>query len=139
MFLGRGEREKVFEELGEGGTDEVIKSMIAFAYLGIEQDTTRLEECIEHGILSASNADKLFRSAGRATDVDVSIDIEYTPDVEKLYRRFDKEGQLSDAEIGVLVRSGKLDTDDIKDLRGSRARFPSVYAGGKEHLEEESH
>lgn len=129
MFLERDEREKVFEELGEDGTDEAIASMVAFAYLGIDQDTARLEECIERGVLGAANADKLFRSSGRATDADVSIDIEYNPDVEKLYRRFEEGGQLSDAEVGVLVRSGKLDTADFEELQNSEEGFPGVYAG----------
>jgi len=138
LFLGRDEREKVFEELGEDGTDEVIESMAAFAYLGIDQSPSRMEECIERGVLAAANADKLFRSAGRATDADVSIDIEYNPDVEKLYRRFEEGVQLSDAEVGVLVRSGKLDAEDIKELQGSEGGFPGVYAGRTKNQEEES-
>jgi len=133
LFLEPDEREKVFEELGGDGTDEAIASMVALAYLGIDQDTTRLEECIERGVLGAANVDKLFRSSGRATDADVSIDIEYNPDVEKLYRRFEKGGQLSDAEVGVLVRSGKLDTADIEELQGTSVGFPDVYTGGKEY------
>lgn len=135
MFLGPDEREKVFDELGDDRTDEVIESMVSFAYLGIDQDTTRLEECIERGVLAAANADKLFRSAGRATDADVSIDIEYNPDAEKLYRRFEEGAQLSDAEVGVLVRSGKLDLEDIKGLQDSKG-FPGVYAGGKRYSEQ---
>jgi len=131
MFLERDEREKLFEELGEDGTDEVIASMVAFAYLGLDQDTARIEERIERGVLDAANADKLFRSAGRATDADVSINIEYNPDVDKLYRRFEEGGQLSDADVGVLVRSGKLDAEDVKEIQKS-VGFPGVYAGGKD-------
>jgi hypothetical protein len=138
LLLGRDEREKVFEELDEDGTDEVIESMVAFAYLGIDQSTSRMEECIERGVLGAANADKLFRSAGRATDANISIDIEYNPDTEKLYRRFEEGAQLSDAEVGILVRSGKLDAEDIKELQGSEGRFPGVYAGRKNDQEEES-
>jgi hypothetical protein len=134
MLLKPDERGKVFDELGEDGTDEVIESMITFAYLGIDQDTTRLEECIERGVLAAANADKLFRSAGRATDADVSIDIEYKPDAEKLYQRFEEGAQLSDAEVGVLVRSGKIDAEDIEELQDSEVGFPGVYAGGKEYI-----
>lgn len=129
MFLERDEREKVFDELGEDGTDEVIESMVAFAYLSIDQSTSRMEECIERGVLGAANADKLFRSSGRATDADVSINIEYNPDVEKLYRRFKKGGQISNAEVGVLVRSGELDPEEIKELHNSEVGFPGVSAG----------
>jgi len=86
-------------------------------------------------VLAAANADKLFRSAGRAKDVDVSIDIEYNPDPEKLYRRFEEGTQLSDAEVGVLVRSGKLDGEDIRELQDSMG-FSGVYPDRKRYLEQ---
>jgi len=95
----------------------------------LDHDSTRLEECIERGVLAAANADKLFRSVGRATDVDVSVDIEYNPDPEKLYRRFEEATQLSDAEVGVLVGRG-ISMERIS----KRFRTPwafGVYAGGK--------
>jgi hypothetical protein len=135
MLLEQDEREKVFDGIGEDGTDEVIESMVTFAYLGIGRDRTRLEEANERGVLAAANANKLFRSAGRATDVDVSIDIEYNPDPEKLYRRFEEGTQLSDAEVGVLFRSGKIDAEEFKESQGS-VGFSGVYAGGKRYPEQ---
>jgi hypothetical protein len=121
------EREKVFEELGPDQTDEVIAAMITFAYLGIDQETTRMEEYVGRGILGGANADKLFRSSGRATEANVSIDIEYNPDLEKLYRRFKDGGQLSDADLGVLVRSGMLDSEEIDQIRDSPGSIPVSY------------
>ena len=131
LFLEREEREKIFEELGDEGTEEVIASMAAFAYLALEQDRPRLEECLERGIMAGANHDKLLRSAGRATDVDVSIDIEYNPDPGKLYRRFEDDKELTDAEVGVLVKSGRLDGDDLQSLQESKPKFPGVSPGGK--------
>lgn len=133
LFLERDEREKVFAELGEDTTDEVIGSMVAFAYLALDEDSTRFEECIERGVLGATNADKLFQSAGRATDADVSIDIDYNPDAERLYRQYVEGRQLTDAEIGILVRSGKLDADDIQGLHDSKSDFPGVFIGGEKN------
>lgn len=132
MFLERKERDKIFEALGEEGTDEVIESMIGFAYLSLDQDTTRFEECIERGVLGAANADKMFRSAGRATDVDASIDIEYTPDLDKLYQRFQEGGQLSDADVGLLVRAGKLDLTDLRKIVADERTIPGVFPKGLE-------
>jgi len=129
LLLERSEREKVFDELGEEETEEVIESMIAFAHLGLDRVRARMEERMQHGLLGAENVDKLFRSAGRATDVDVSIDIDYNPDIEKLYERFEKGSDLTDAEVGFLVRSGRLASGDIEKLQGSKTRFPRVYAG----------
>jgi SHS2 domain-containing protein len=104
--------------------------MVTFAHLGIDRVRTRLEECFQQGVLAVANADKLFLSVGRATDVDVSIDIEYNSDTEKLYRRFEEGTQLSDAEGGVLIRSGKLDEEDFKELQDFGG-LSGVYAGGK--------
>lgn len=132
MFLERTERDKIFEALGEAGTDEVIESMIGFAYLSLDQDTARFEECIERGVLGAANADKMFRSAGRATDVDVSIDIKYNPDIDKLYHRFQEGAQLSDADIGLLVRAGKLDVDDLRRIVADERTIPGVVPKGSE-------
>ena len=129
LFLEDDERAKVFEELGDEETDEVIASMAAFAYLGIGQERPRFEQCLERGILQAANRDKLFRSAGRATNADVSISVEYNPDVEKVYERFKAGKEVSDGEIGMLVREGKLDAKDIEDFRGSNDGIPRIYAG----------
>jgi len=130
LFLDEDERTKVFEELGDDGTEEVIASMAAFAYLGLEQDRPRFEECLERGILQAANRNKLFRSAGRATNANASISVEYNPDPDKLYRRFQDGKELTDAEIGVLVRSGRFDSDDLAMLNDSSQSILEVYAGG---------
>ena len=131
LFLEREERIKVFEELGEEGTEEAIASMVSFAYLGLEQDRPRFEECLERGIMAGANTSKLLRSAGRATDVAVSIDVKYDPDPDKLYRRFQNGKDLTDAEIGVLVRSGRLDGNDLSKFEDSRPGFLGVSAGGE--------
>jgi len=124
LFLDRKEREKLFDDLGEQETDEVIESMVSFAHLGLARDKTRMEERIQRGVLGAENADKLFRSGGRASDVDVSIDVEYDPDIEKLYERFEKGQELTDSEIGVLVRSGRFEASEIENLQNTKTRFP---------------
>ena len=136
LFLEREEREKVFEELGEEGTEEVITSMVAFANLGLDQDRPRFEECLERGIMSGANHDKLLRSAGRATNIDVSIDVEYNPDPDKLYRRFEDGKELTDAEVGVLVRSGLLDAEDIAEIEDSKPSLLGVSAGRSANSQE---
>lgn len=129
LFLDEDQRGKVFEKLGEDEAEEAIASMVAFAYLGLKQDRPRFEQCLEHGILQAANRDKIFRSAGRATDADVSISVEYEPDPDKLYRQFEDGKKLTDAEIGVLVRSGRFDLDDLAMLDDSSQSYLGVYAG----------
>jgi hypothetical protein len=53
-------------------------------------------------------------------DIDVTIDIEYSPDIYDLIHQLEngKEDQLTPAEIGILVRSGRLEPDHLKKLKG---------------------
>ena len=134
QLLETAEREKVFEELGPEETDDVLSAMFAFAYLGWDQ--LRLKACIERGILQGENVDKLFQSSGRATNVDVSISVEHNPDIEKLHQRLENGRELTDAEIGALVRAGKVDREDIEELAESPRGFPGVFAGQKSESSE---
>lgn len=131
LLFEEDERKKIFDELGEESTEDAIISMVAFAYLGLEEDRPRFESMIEKGILQAENLDTLFQSAGRATDADVSISVEYNPDVDKLYRRFEAGKELSDAEIGVLVREGRLDDEEITQLAKSPKDARGIFAGSR--------
>ena len=136
QLLEPAEREKVFEELGPEETDDVLSAMFAFAYLGLNGDQPRLKACIERGILQGENVDKLFQSSGRATNVDVSISVEHNPDIEKLHQRLENGRELTDAEIGALVRAGKIGREDIEELAESPRGFPGVYAGQKSESSE---
>lgn len=134
LLLDTDEREQIFADMGKEAVDESIESMITFAYLGLEQELPRLEEHIERGILAGENARIEERSSGRATNVDVSINIDYDPDVKELYNRLEqgKADQLTPEEIGVLAKAGKLTPDDLKKLKSTETDFPGVYAGDEE-------
>lgn len=103
--------------------------MVAFAYLGLEGDRPHLERCIEYGVLQGANIGQFSESVGRATDADVSISVEYDPNIEKLYQRFEDGEELTDAEIGALVRAGEIGGDDIEELAESSGGFPGVFVG----------
>ena len=131
QFMEPAEREKVFAELGPEETDDVLSAMFAFAYLGLDGDQSRFNTCIERGILQGENVDKLFQSSGRATNVDVSISVEYNPDVEKLHLRLENGQELTDAEIGALVRAGKIGREELEELAESSSGYPGVFVGQK--------
>lgn len=134
LLLDPEERAQIFKEMGETETNHCIESMITFAFLGINQDLTRLEDRIEHGVLFGANYDTAGRWAGEATDVDISIDIDYQPDVDALYDQFEEGNadQLSPADIGVLVRAGKIDPEDLAQLEDTGGHtLPSIYSGEK--------
>lgn len=135
VLLDAEERGKIFnEEIDEERLQDILEAMITFVYLGLGQDENRLEKIVENGVYIGANFDKSGRWAGEATDVDVSIDIEYNPDVDDLYRRLEEGGgdQLTPAEIGVLVQSGKLDETDLDELEETQPTYPGVFAGGRD-------
>lgn len=45
------------------------------------------------------------------------------------YERFEEGKDLTDAEVGVLVRSGRLESGDVEKFQGSKTGFPGIYAG----------
>ena len=117
--------------LGTEATDAALTSMVAFAYLGIAGDGPRLERCLEHGILYGANVGQFSQSTGQATDVDVSISVEYDPDIETLSQRFEAGADLTNAEVGALVRAGRIDGDDLDELAESSGGFPGVFVAGE--------
>lgn len=131
LLLDPGERATIFDEMGNEEVDQCIDSMITFAYLGLDQDLQQLTERIEHGVLLGANFDTAGRWAGKATNVDVSIDVDYQPDVDALYDQLQagKTDQLTPAEIGVLVRSGKLKPEDLTELEETTSSYPTVSIG----------
>jgi hypothetical protein len=103
--------------------------MVAFAYLGVEGDRHRFETCLEHGILQGATVGQFSESGGRATDANVSISVEYDPNIEALYQHFEEGAELTDAEIGALVRAGRIGGDDLDELAESSSGFPGVFVG----------
>jgi len=135
LLLDEREQTKIFEEeIKEDDLNMFLESMITFIYTGLNQDKDRFEKIIEKGTYFGANIDQSGRWVGEAVNVDASVDIEYNPDVEKLYKRL-RQGdgdQLSPAEIGVLVREGKLEPDDLSALEQSGPRMPSSHVGDDE-------
>lgn len=131
LLLGETEWEKVFEDFETEELNDIFAAMMSFMYLGIDQDTDRTEEILEHGLYLGANYSTAGRWSGRANEVDVSIDIKYDPNIEALYERVTAgEGdQLTPGEIGALVRSGKLEPEDLEQLEDSGPEFPGVYLG----------
>lgn len=132
LFLEPADRQQLAEEMGKKELDQSLEAMMAFAYLTVDQNLPRLERLIEHGVLLGANSESSDDSTGEATDVDADIDVNYNPDVDALYEKVTKgnTNQLTPAEIGVLVRAGKLESEDLDELADTEPSFPAVYAGG---------
>lgn len=132
IYLLESERTKIFtEELAERDLQHYLESIFAFIYQGIEHDTERFEELTESAVYMGENTGKLGRWVGEATDVDVSIDIEYNPDLDRLEERLEQGdgADLTPSEIGVLVRAGKLTPDDLEALEDPQGQDPGGLLG----------
>lgn len=53
----------------------------------------------------------------------MSISVEYDPNIEALYQRFEDGEELADAKIGALVRAGRMGRDDLDELAESSGEF----------------
>lgn len=124
--LSEEERNKIFNDVSEKEYQDPLVSVIAFLYLGLDEDVGKLERIIEKGIYMGANFSKLGRWSGEVADVDTSISIERRPDRSEIIEKFNqgKTDQLTPAEIGILVRAGKLDGDDLTDLEDTTLPYP---------------
>lgn len=120
-------RRKIFELLDEetddGAVRLAVETLIEFLYMGLDRDVEWFEETIAHGIstaISKQQGDDTEYYAGASIDAGVDVDIDITRgyDVDEIEERF-RAGHgntLSPAEVGVLVRTGRLDTDELEAL-----------------------
>lgn len=138
-MLDDDQRERVFEAI-EGGQEpgelrSAVASLVEFLYLGLDGDVEWFEETLSHGIHNAERElqdnEKTFY-AGASVDAGVDVDIEVTRgyDVGEIEARLrsGRGNTLTPAEVGVLVREGRVDEEDIWDLSHGGAGTPPTEA-----------
>lgn len=121
------DRNQVFTSLDDETVDDSIEAMISFIYLGLNRDIPRIEEAIKRGILAGENVN----SDGEPKQVDVSINIDYYPDVEDAKEKIQKNPltELTVEEIGVLAKANELDPVHIEKMNDSIVHMPPSYTG----------
>lgn len=132
LMLSEKERKKIFnDEISEKLLQHSLESMVSFVYLGLEEDIEELEKIIEIGVYSGANLSKIGNWSGEVVDVDTSIDLERRPDRSEVIQKLEqgKTDQLTPAEIGILVRSGQLDKDDLDELEDTSIPYPFAFQG----------
>lgn len=134
-MLSDRDRERILDDLEEHGEPgelrSAIASLIQFLYIGLDADEEWFEETLAHGIGNAENEllpdDKTYYSgASVEAGVDVEIDIKRGFDVDEIEERL-RAGRgttLTPAEVGVLVREGRVDEGDIWDLSHGKGGTP---------------
>lgn len=119
LSLDADQREKVFEELGRSDVRADLGALVAFVYLASGKDRELIEEAVSDGIYTAEHdVPPADPEKGEVQDVSVYLDVEYAPNADDIYRRFQEKGpsSLSAGEIGILVQESKLSTEELIEL-----------------------
>lgn len=119
LSLDADQREKVFEELGRSDVRADLGALVAFVYLASGKDRELIEEGVADGIYTAEHeVPPADPEKGEVQDVGVYLDVEYAPNADDIYRRFQEKGPsaLSAGEIGILVQESKLSTEELTEL-----------------------
>lgn len=122
-MLDDGQREdvlaKIDAETNPGELRDAVSTLVEFLYFGQDTDIEWLEETVAHGVLNGESRRVDDSTVYGGTEVNVEIDVSRGHDVDRLEEQL-RSGQhhtLSPAEIGVLVREGRIDPDDLEQLQ----------------------
>lgn len=152
-LLNERQRESIVERLEQEGEvaqlRQSVADLVAFAYREMDGDTEWLEETLMQAIDKAEREmqpdDKEYYTGirtGFLVDVDVEIDVDRGYDVDEIEERFRSgyANTLTPAEVGVLVREGRVDPDELDRLDftqgGDGVQFPEA-SGGEEAADPE--
>lgn len=136
-YMGTEQKEKVFSAFEEGELEDLFSLIVAFMYEGTGRDIDQLEEIIKSGLLSDISFGPSKPQITDVKSVSVDINIEMEPDIDEAYDRFNQGKVLLPEEIGLLVRHGRLSSEDIQKLdRSDPMDLPAKHERGKKSLEE---
>lgn len=88
----------------EIGDMQTLAPLVQFAYLALDRDTEAMEDIIEYSIDWGDNNAK--DAEGYLTSVDVDIETNRDPFTNTVKERFEAGEELSDLEVGILIRHG---------------------------------
>lgn len=126
-MLEEHDRDQVFTSLEDEVVDDSIEAIISFIYLGLDRDIPRIEKAIKRGILAGENVS----SEGEPKQVDVSINIDYYPDVEDVKEKMENNPlvELTVEEIGVLAKANELNQSHIERMNDPNTHMLPAYSG----------
>lgn len=125
--------EALRNELGVENLYRSFESLVAYVFkLGLFHQVGTLEKLIERGVYIGVNTGESEPLAGKAADVETTININYQPHVERLVQQLEdgEVEQFTPAEIGVLAQEGKLDADDLETIENTGAKSPFDSSAG---------
>ncbi len=123
--ISPSERTKFFKSIDKGVLHESAATFIAFLYSGLNGNVEAIEQIVESGLFKAERGG-IEGYEGGARNVDVTIDLVLEYDVDEIYDRFKRSDgdNLTPAEIGVLVREGRLSPEEYEQLEWGEEERP---------------
>jgi hypothetical protein len=124
-LISESDRSDIFSQIDKGDIHESVAVFISFIYSGLGGNTDAIEQMVESGLFKAERGG-VRGYAGGARNVEVDINLEREYDAEAIYQRLQRGygDTLTPAEIGVLVREGKLGADEHEELRWKEDERP---------------
>lgn len=121
-LLDAEQQERVVQQVGDGELRESFADFVAFLYLQLDTGETGIGEWLEEAVsLGVTKGYDQKRAEGEYyghPHVEVDIDVEDAYNVDEIEDRLE-EGYghtLTPAEIGILVREGRVDVDELEQL-----------------------
>lgn len=121
-YISEKDRNLIFNHIDRGMLLQSLSEFISFVYSGLEGDVEFIEAAVERGIFNGERG-IMEGYEGDSTGVEASIDLKQEYDADELYERY-RSGMGSDLtveEVGILVREGYFEPEDLERLKWERA------------------
>jgi hypothetical protein len=121
--ISEQDRRLIFQNFDRGMLLESVSLFISFVYSGLDGDTDFIEAAVERGIFNAERG-VMDGYERETTGVEASIELKQEYDAKELYERYrgGEGSELTVEEVGILVREGYLDSEDLEQLKWERAK-----------------
>lgn len=134
-YLEKAQKQKIFSAFEEDELEDLLSVILAFIYEGTGRDIDQLEEIIRSGLMSDISSGPNKPHITDVKSISVDIEIEMEPDVDEAYDRFKQGKVLLPEEIGLLVRHGRLSTEELQELdKSDPMELPAKLERGMERM-----
>lgn len=121
--LDDGNDAKVFDELDQDELHKSVSKLIEWIYVERDGGVSWLESAVARGVANGEG-----RRMGNADIAAPFADVDITPpksiDLNDVEERWRGDGSVSNEELGLLLRSGRLNRDDFEDIETDGLLFP---------------
>lgn len=120
-FLDQNSKEAVYDRIGREGLVSAAADFLEFVY-SQTGDREVLSDAVSRAIFNSEREHTaLGRSKAKPKDVSVEISVEYEPDYDAIFKKYEKGGMdyLTPREIGHLIKDRRLDPTEIQDYYDS--------------------